>query len=83
MNTIMVILIDKRTDDALKVQEILTENGCIIETRLGMRESGTCGEEGLIVLKLNGPDEDIAGLKEELGELNRVQVKMMELKFDD
>ncbi|MGM0502593.1 MAG: hypothetical protein ACQERJ_08670 [Bacillota bacterium] len=81
-STIMAILIDKRTDAAPKVQKILTENGCIIATRLGLHESlDKCSEEGLIILTLSGSQEEIDDLKSELEEVHRVKVDLMQLSF--
>mgnify|MGYP006270950085 CR=1 FL=1 len=81
-STIMAILVDKRTDAAPKVQEILTENGCIIETRLGLHESvDQCSEEGLILLTLCGSQAEIDELQAELEDLHRVKVDIMQLSF--
>ena len=83
-STIMAILIDKRTDAAPKVQEILTENGCIIETRLGLHESvDQCSEEGLILVTLCGSQDEIDALKTELEAVHRVKVDTMQLSFAD
>ncbi len=39
MFSIMAIKISPRNEIAPKVQEILTRNGCIIKTRLGLHEA--------------------------------------------
>mgnify|MGYP006270378825 FL=1 len=83
-STIMAVLIDKRTDAAPQVQEILTDNGCIIETRLGLHESvDQCSEEGLILLTLCGSQEEIDELQSELEAVHRVKVDTMQLSFAD
>ena len=83
-STIMAVLVDKRTDAAPKVQEILTDNGCIIETRLGLHESiDQCSEEGLILLTLSGSQAEIEDLKDQLNSIHRVEVDMMQLSFSD
>jgi hypothetical protein len=80
----MAVLVDKRTDAAPKVQEILTDNGCIIETRLGLHESiDQCSEEGLILLTLSGSQAEIEDLKDQLNSIHRVEVDMMQLSFSD
>ena len=83
-STVMAILIDKRTDAAPKVQKILTENGCIIETRLGLHESvDQCSEEGLILLTLCGSQKEIDELKSKLEAVHRVKVDLMQLSFSE
>ena len=80
---VILILIDKRTDAAPKVQEILTENGCIIKTRLGVHETTTCADEGLIFLNVVGSDEDVNELLEELNNVNRVNAKLVQMSLTD
>lgn len=82
--TIMGILVDKRTNEAVEVQRILTEHGCIIDLRVGHHEAaGTfCSEEGLIILHLVGSDEEIQILHGKLNALSRVRAKIIELSFD-
>jgi len=79
---IMAILIDKRTDAAPEVQEILTEHGCIIKTRLGMHESSTCADEGMIILDITANDTEVEALEAELKSLAGVKVKSMVLDFE-
>ncbi|RCW55416.1 hypothetical protein [Halanaerobium sp. ST460_2HS_T2] len=79
---IMAILIDKRTDAAPEVQKILTEHGCIIKTRLGMHESSTCADEGMIILDLTADNTEVEALEAELNSIDGVNVKSMVLDFD-
>ncbi|SFL56575.1 hypothetical protein [Halanaerobium salsuginis] len=81
-STIMAILIDKRTDAAPEVQQILTDYGCLITTRLGMHESSTCADEGMIILDLNASQSEVAKLKTALQAISGVNVKSMELNFN-
>ncbi|MFW6264788.1 MAG: hypothetical protein ACOC3B_01635 [Bacillota bacterium] len=81
--TIMAILIDKRTDAAPTVQEILTKHGCIIASRIGLHQTGECAEEGLIILHLSGSQEEITNLEDELNSVHRVKVEKMVVQFDD
>ncbi|HKL11995.1 MAG TPA: hypothetical protein VJ907_00160 [Halanaerobiales bacterium] len=80
---VILILIDKRTDAALKVQEILTENGCIIKTRLGMHETSNCAEEGLIFLNVKGSEDNINELIKELDNIKRVDAKLVKMSISD
>ena len=81
-STIMAILIDQRTDAAPEVQKVLTDNGCLISTRLGMHESSSCAEEGMIILDLVGSQAEVAELQTALTEIEGVKVKSMELDFE-
>ena len=78
---VVLILIDKRTDAALKVQEVLTENGCIIKIRLGMHETSSCAEEGLIFLNVKGSEDDIEELIKELNKIERVNAKSVKMSL--
>jgi len=80
---VVLILIDKRTDAALKVQEILTENGCIIKTRLGVHETTKCAEEGLIFLNVEGSENDVNELIKELDNVKRVSAKLVRMSLSD
>ncbi|KNZ40942.1 hypothetical protein [Acetobacterium bakii] len=81
MRQIMGIQVGNREQEALKVQELLTKNGCIIKTRLGLHESSDaqCDTSGLIILEfLSGKDAEIQAMEKELAGLESVTVKQME-----
>lgn len=80
MRQIMGIQVGNRESEALKVQELLTKNGCIIKTRLGLHESSEelCSITGLIILEfLPDKEDDIAVMEKELATLNTIVVKKM------
>lgn len=54
MTAIMGILLDNRVEEAAKFQEILTECGCHIRTRIGLHNIGEfkCINNGIIVLEV-------------------------------
>ncbi|EJO5348567.1 hypothetical protein NRP93_002696 [Clostridium botulinum] len=82
MFSIMAIKISPRNDIAPKVQEILTRNGCIIKTRLGLHEAtnNSCSQCGLILLELlSDKKEDIESFSKELSSLKGVSVKLLEI----
>jgi len=81
-NTIMAILVDKRTDAAPEVQKVLTEHGCVINNRLGIHESSTCADEGMIILDITVSDDEVDQLKNELRSIEGVKVKSMKLDFE-
>ncbi|MBN1915023.1 MAG: hypothetical protein JW769_03955 [Parachlamydiales bacterium] len=80
--TLLVILIDKRREEAVTVQKILTDWGCMIKTRLGIHD-GTldqCSNTGLIVLELVGVIEKKNELMRKLNLLGGVNAKLVELE---
>ncbi|MBU4541422.1 hypothetical protein [uncultured Acetobacterium sp.] len=81
MKKIIGIQVGNRESEALKVQELLTKNGCIIKTRLGLHESSDdlCSTSGLIILEfLSGSDTESEILEKELSTLSSVVVRKME-----
>jgi hypothetical protein len=78
---VVLIKVDHRSSEAAKVQDILTEYGCNIKVRLGLHEISKdfCANDGLIVLEVDGKDEELKGLVSKLNELNYIQAKMIEM----
>lgn len=80
MRNIMGIQVGHRESEALKVQELLTKNGCIIKTRLGLHESSetSCSTSGLIILEfLPDKDAEITALEKDLAALGSIVVRKM------
>ncbi|WP_041668582.1 hypothetical protein [Acetobacterium woodii] len=80
MRQIMGIQVGNRESEALKVQELLSKNGCIIKTRLGLHESSEelCSITGLIILEfLPDKDDEISKMENELNNLSSIIVKKM------
>jgi hypothetical protein len=75
------VRMDNRVGNALKFQETLTKNGCIIKTRLGLHEvSDTfCANDGLILLQPCGEKEEIEQLVEELNSIEGIRAKLIDL----
>ena len=77
---IMIIKTCKRRDTADSIQKILTEFGCIIQTRLGLHEAGSaCSDKGLIILQLVDDAEAIKNLEEALGKLDGITFKNVQI----
>ncbi|MEZ4483147.1 MAG: hypothetical protein R2864_00665 [Syntrophotaleaceae bacterium] len=76
---IMGIHIDDRIKNATDVQELLTQYGCHIKTRVGLHEvSGDfCAGYGLILLELVGGQAKADELAGKLNALQGVEVKLM------
>ncbi len=78
---VALILVDNRKKNAVTVQKILSEWGCLIKTRLGVHP-GTlenCTDNGLIFLELVGKKEKHEELIRKLNLLNGVEAKLVEL----
>ncbi len=82
--SILLVLVGKRKDDAIKLQQILTAWGCIIKTRLGIHDGvlENCSDEGLIILELYGTDEQKNELTRKVAVIPGVSSKLVELSVD-
>ena len=59
MKNFIIIVVNKRKKEAITVQKILTEWGCLIKTRLGLHEGvlDDCSEIGSIILEMVGEND--------------------------
>jgi len=82
MINIALILMEDRTDNAVKVQSILTENGDIIKNRLGINKDLSNSENatGFIFLELEGNQNKIDNFNTALNSIPQVRAKC--LQFD-
>jgi len=81
--SILLLLMGNRTATAVRVQEILTDMGCFIKTRLGIHDGSpdACTNSGLIILELLGEKEKKNNLVEQLESLEGVKVKLVEMSL--
>lgn len=81
-NTIQIlgILITDRIKEANEVQQILTQYGCSIRTRIGIHENIPELENGggLILCELFGDQTEVENLKTKLNQLDGIQVQTMD-----
>jgi hypothetical protein len=76
----MTLILNNRIQNAVKLQDVLTESGCIIRARIGLHEAGdACTNEGLIILQLAGTDEEIGELEEKLNTVEGVKAKNVQI----
>jgi hypothetical protein len=77
---ILGIKINDRVQEAGSVQQILTQFGCSIKTRLGLHEvsESHCSTNGLIILELTGPKDEQEKMKAALQSIKGISLKMME-----
>lgn len=78
---IIAMTLKGRSDNAVKVQQVLTEHGCRIKARIGLHD-GTgddCSNEGLIVLQVCGSDGEIRALADGLNAVDGVNARHISL----
>ncbi len=80
MTTILGLKVSNKQENALKVQQVLTENGCKIKTRLGLNivEKEECSASGLILLEITD-EKEANKIKNELSKINEIEIQ--EMKF--
>lgn len=77
---ILGVFIDRRSEVAVEVQDVLTKFGCIIKLRLGLHETtNVCAEDALLLLQLDGDKEEIKTLQESLNIIDGVETKLITL----
>ncbi len=82
MAKLLIVKVENRPKAAVRVQEVLTQHGCSIKTRLGLHEFALgCEEkdEGLIILEIAGNDEEIRKLREALEAVESVKTVLVEI----
>jgi hypothetical protein len=81
---VLLVLVSLRKESAVKVQQILTEWGCFIKTRLGLHEGvlNDCTESGLIFLELAGDESKHEELARKLNLLKGVDAKLVNLSVE-
>ena len=82
---LILILVGKRKDSALKVQQILTEWGCMIKTRSGVHDGvlEDCSDFGLMVLEVVGDKNNIEEVARKLNLLPGVEAKYVSLSLSE
>ncbi|MGI6706657.1 MAG: hypothetical protein ACOX6S_10610 [Clostridia bacterium] len=78
---IIGVRMDNRVDNAVKLQEVLTKNGCKIKARLGLHEvsDDECANDGIIVLQPYGTKEDVEDLVKDLNSLEGITARYLDL----
>jgi hypothetical protein len=72
--TLMGLLVPKRDDLGVQVQDVLTTYGCIIRTRLGVNEIYFGEPAGLIILELTGDREQYSSLEKTLRKIEDIAI---------
>jgi hypothetical protein len=83
--TILVVLIGKRKEAAVSVQQVLTAWGCLIKTRLGIHDGilDNCSDRGLLILELYGSKEQKDELARKISVIPGVSSRLVDLELQD
>ncbi len=78
---VILVKIDHRSTEAVKVQNILTEYGCNIKVRLGLHEVSKefCANDGLIILEVEGSSAELNAIVAALNKVEYVQAQLVEM----
>ncbi|MBR3654966.1 MAG: hypothetical protein IKN62_06015 [Elusimicrobia bacterium] len=81
MKNIVIISVEHRKNTAVAVQEVLSEYGCLIKTRLGITGSTPkkCSQTGLIILEFLGNKREVTLMTKKLSKLSGVKVKAVSI----
>jgi len=79
---ILLVIVGKRKEAAVKVQQILTAWGCLIKTRLGIHDGvlEDCADEGLLICEIVGKREEQDEMARKLELLPDVTSKLVRLE---
>jgi len=78
-HVIVGIHITERLENAAKVQQVFTEYGCNIKTRLGLHEASkdVCSPNGLVLLEMVGDEKHCLSIMDKLNAIKGVYTQKM------
>jgi len=78
-HVIVGVHITDRLENAARVQQVFTEYGCNIKTRLGLHEASAdvCSPNGLVLLEMVGDEGHCLGIMNKLAAIRGVHVRSM------
>lgn len=77
MTVIIGIKLRDKTDNSVRLQEILTKYNCDIKLRIGINNSGIfCSSDGIILLQTEYNDKEIE-LEKELLNISGIEIQRM------
>ncbi len=76
---VLGVHITERAPQVPRVQELFTQYGCSLKTRLGLHTISEkfCSPNGLILLEMAGPEQPIGERREKLPALEGIEVQKM------
>jgi len=72
--TLLGLMVPRRDDLGIEVQDLLTAYGCVIRTRLGVNEVYFGEPAGLILLELSGDRNQFVSLEKALREIDDIAI---------
>ncbi len=83
--SILIILIGKRKESAVTVQQVLTAWGCIIKTRLGLHDGvlEDCTNQGTVICELCGTKEQNEELANKVSVIQGVSSKLVTVELEE
>jgi hypothetical protein len=81
---ILGVHITDRIKHVGQIQQVLTEYGCYVKTRLGLHDAGKdfCSPNGLMILELAGDAKKCAELEQKLKAITGTDVQKMVFTHD-
>jgi hypothetical protein len=81
-NTLIAVRVEDREDNAVKVQQVLTKNGCDIKVRLGLHDhedGNVCSPCGTMILQMSSTIESAKIVVKELQQIKGVKAQFIDL----
>ncbi len=80
---LLIVTLGNRLHTATKFQQVISEFGCIIRTRIGLHDEikGRCSNQGVIILELIGEKNKQKTLARKITALVGAKVKLVEIPF--
>lgn len=81
---VMGVHVRNRMKDATLLQDLFSEYGCYIKTRIGLHEvhDDYCSPGGVILLEMFGDESKCRELKAKLDAIDGLEVQMLEFGHD-
>ena len=78
-HVIFGVHITNRVEHSPTVQQVLTEFGCNVKTRIGLHDVNDdyCSPNGLLLIEFVGSDDERGQLKEKLSAIEGTEVQVM------
>lgn len=78
---ILIILVGKRNENASAIQQVFTQYGCLIKTRLGLHDGvlDECSNSGLIILELVGEKKKHEEMQNALKKIDKINTKLISI----
>ncbi len=78
MTTIIGVKVSNRLKRAVSIQEVLTNFGCVIRTRIGLHREidGECSPDGIILLEITN-DESAIQAANALCDIEGIEIQQM------